>query len=104
MPTVAGSRPESSFVPAIRFGTIQARWFIEFDRLIMALSRRQSQIRRLEHLGAVSRPVELPIITDERGMEWRCVGGQNGYVLVAPARQLTVEEWVAANRVDAGNK
>ena len=68
--------------------------------LIMALSRRQSRVRRLEQLEAVSRPVELPIITDERGMEWRCVGGQNGSVLVAPARRLSVEEWVRMNRVD----
>ncbi len=67
----------------------------------MALSRRQSQIRRLEQLEAVSRPVELPIITDERGMEWRCVGGQNGSVLVAPARQLSVEEWVRMSNVDS---
>ncbi len=70
-------------------------------RLIMALSRRQSRVRRLERLEAVARPVELPVFTDERGAEWRCVGGKTGYVLIVPARKLSVEEWVAANRVDA---
>ena len=86
---------------ASRIGTIPARWFPEFDRLIMALSRRQSQVRRLEHLEAVARPVELPVIVDDKGGEWRCVGGQAGFVLVVPARPLSVEEWVEANRIDA---
>ena len=40
----------------------------------MALSRRQSQARRVERLEAVARPVELPVFRDERGEEWRCVG------------------------------
>lgn len=52
----------------------------------MGLSRRQSQVRRIKHLEDVVLPVELPIITDELGAEWRCVGGHTGFVLIAPAR------------------